>query len=60
MRSNLAVECKKFIKSNKFKNAVNRKEPNKIAAATSAVPIGKDKISVTLSAWNVIAIVDKN
>ena len=51
--------AKKFIKSNKFKNAVNRKEPDNFAAATSAVPIGKDKIAVTLSAWNVIAIVDK-
>ena len=51
--------AKKFIKSNKFKNAVNRKEPDNFAAATSAVPIGNDKIAVTLSAWNVIAIVDK-
>ena len=51
--------AKKFIKSNKFKNAVNRKEPDNFAAATSAVPIGKNKIAVTLSAWNVIAIVDK-
>ena len=41
------------------KNAVNRKEPDNFAAATSAVPIGNDKIAVTLSAWNVIAIVDK-
>ena len=51
--------AKKFIKSHKFKNAVNRKEPDNFAAATSAVPIGNDKIAVTLSAWNVIAIVDK-
>ena len=51
--------AKKFIKSNKFKKSVNRKEPENFAAATSAVPIGDDKIAVTLSAWNVIAVVDK-
>ena len=51
--------AKKFIKSKKFKKAVNRREPENFAAATSAVPIGDDKIAVTLSAWNVIAVVDK-
>lgn len=51
--------AKKFIKSKKFKKSVNRREPENFAAATSAVPIGDDKIAVTLSAWNVIAVVDK-
>ena len=51
--------AKKFIKSKKFKKSINRKEPENFAAATSAVPIGEDKIAVTLSAWNVIAVVDK-
>ena len=51
--------AKQFIKSNKFKKAVNRKEPENFAAATSAVPLGDDLIAVTLSAWNVIAIVNK-
>jgi hypothetical protein len=51
--------AKEFIKSKKFKKSINRKEPENFAAATSAVPIGEDKIAVTLSAWNVIAVVDK-
>ncbi len=51
--------AKKFIKSNKFKKSENRKEPKNFAAATSAVPVGKNRVAVTLSAWNVIAIVDK-
>lgn len=51
--------AKKFINANKFKKSENRKEPENFAAATSAVPVGKDKVAVTLSAWNVVAIVDK-
>ena len=51
--------AKKFIKANKFKKSENRKEPENFAAATSAVPLDKDKVAVTLSAWNVVAIVDK-
>ncbi|MDC1384043.1 hypothetical protein N8500_11285 [Candidatus Puniceispirillum sp.] len=51
--------AKKFIKANKFKKSENRKEPENFAAATSAVPVGKDKVAVTLSAWNVVAIVEK-
>ena len=51
--------AKKFIKANKFKKSENRKEPENFAAATSAVPLGKNKVAVTLSAWNVVAIVDK-
>ena len=51
--------AKKFIKANKFKKSGNRKEPKNFAAATSAVPIGKNRVAVTLSARNVIAIVDR-
>ena len=41
--------AKKFIKANKFKKSENRKEPKNFAAATSAVPIGKNRVAVTLS-----------
>ena len=48
-----------FIDDNNFKKRVNRREPPNFAAATSAVDLGNGQIAVTLSAWGVIALVDR-